>query len=592
MNLQERFTRAQLVRDTYPVFKLFCRDAMEFLGFTQTWMQDDICDFMQYGGNKLCVQAQRGEAKSTIACIFGVWRVVQDPTARILLISGSGEKATENAVLIQGMIKHWDILTYLLPDRNAGDRTAVNAFDVHWALKGVNKSPTVRCMGITASLQGYRADLLIPDDIETNKNAMTATERAKLHVLSREFTSIVSDSDGSILYLGTPQTKDSIYNSLPSRGFNVRVWPGRFPDDATLAKAGGMIAPSILQRIEILGKRCQTGGGIDGTRGWPTDPERISEEEHVEKELDQGPETYELQFMLNTELSDASRQQLRLRDLLFIETDPFNVPDTLEWTAAKPYGINVPNFPIPDAELYSPSSMSDGRSKLTGITMSIDPAGAGGDELAYAIGGAAGPYVHLLEWGGYSGGVSEANLEKVVQLCKKYKVQTVYIEKNMGHGTVTLLVQNYFNALVDGQKRLPGVGISEGYVSGQKERRIIDIVRPVMQRHRLIVHRSAVDSDLETIRHYPAQERNLRSGFFQMHHLTTDRGSLAKDDRIDVLSLLVHQLQGFLVIDEDKAERNRQAAVIKNFINNPMERFGTGGKPKRKSHRALRRRGL
>lgn len=164
MNLQARFQHAQLVRDTYPVFKVFCREAMQFLGFEQTWMQDDICDYMQYGGDKLVVEAQRGEAKSTIACIFAVWRIVQDPTSRVLLISGSAEKATENAVLIQGMIKHWEILQYLLPDRNAGDRTAVNAFDIHWALKGVNKSPTVRCMGITASLQGYRADLLIPDD--------------------------------------------------------------------------------------------------------------------------------------------------------------------------------------------------------------------------------------------------------------------------------------------------------------------------------------------------------------------------------------------------------------------------------------------
>ena len=590
MNLQERFSRAQLIRDTYPEFKLFCRDAMQFLGFEQTWMQDDICDYMQYGGNKLCVQAQRGEAKSTIACIFGVWNIIQNPTTRILLISASAEKAIENAVLIQGLIKHWEILSYLVPDRNAGDRTAVNAFDVHWALKGVNKSPTVRCMGITASLQGYRADLLIPDDVESNKNSRTATERAKLVQLTKEFTSIVSDADGSILYLGTPQTKDSIYNALPSRGFSVRVWPGRFPSDADIAKSGSLYAPSILERIGILGPKCQTGAGIDGTRGWPTDPARISEADHIEKELDQGPETYELQFMLNTALSDASRQQLRLRDLIFLETDPFNVPDTLDWTAATPHKLNFPQFAVPEAELYTASAMSEGRTALTGITMSIDPAGAGGDELAYAIGGAAGPYVHLLSWGGFLGGVCDANLGKVVELCKRYNVTTVYIEKNMGHGTVTLLVQNYFNAVVDGKKRLAGVGISEGYVSGQKERRIIDIVRPVMQRHRLVVHRSAVDSDTETTRHYPAQERNLRSGFFQMQHLTTDRGSLDKDDRIDVLSLLVHQLQGFLVIDEDKAERHRQAGIIKNFINNPM------GKPNqstgKRKHAALRRRGL
>ena len=234
MDIQTRFEAAQLMLEHYPDFVPFYKDAMRFLGFTTTWLQDDIAEFMQSGGDKTCVQAQRGAAKSTIACLFAVYRVVRDPTTRVLLISASAEKATENATLIKGLIEHWDVLSYLKPDRNAGDRSSVNAFDVHWALKGVNKSPTVRCMGITASLQGYRADLLIPDDVESQQNSMTATERNKLLLLTKEFTSIVADGDGKILYLGTPQTKDSIYNTLPARGFTTRIWPGRFPSEESI----------------------------------------------------------------------------------------------------------------------------------------------------------------------------------------------------------------------------------------------------------------------------------------------------------------------------------------------------------------------
>mgnify|MGYP006924759763 FL=1 len=164
MDVRERFERAQLVREMYPEFVDFCRDAMEYLGYSMTWMQEDIAEFMQYGPQRSMVAAQRGEAKSTIACLFGLWNLVQDPTHRVVLVSGAQDKAEENGKLMHGLIHNWPLLQYLAPDKYAGDRTSVLEFDVHWSLKGVDKSASVNCLGITSSLQGYRGDLLIPDD--------------------------------------------------------------------------------------------------------------------------------------------------------------------------------------------------------------------------------------------------------------------------------------------------------------------------------------------------------------------------------------------------------------------------------------------
>ncbi len=163
MDARRRIEKALLVREMYPDFVPFLQDAMRELGFDTTWMQEDIAEFMQEPGN-LCVEAQRGEAKSTIACIRAVHKLVLNPATRVLLVSGSGGKAIENAHLIYGLIMRWDLLDYLRPDRGAGDRDAVGSFDVHWSLKGVDKSASVTCLGITSSLQGFRADLLIADD--------------------------------------------------------------------------------------------------------------------------------------------------------------------------------------------------------------------------------------------------------------------------------------------------------------------------------------------------------------------------------------------------------------------------------------------
>lgn len=588
MDIRERFNKAALVREMYPRFADFCRDAMEFLGFDMTWMQEDIADFMQDGPDKAMVAAQRGEAKSTIACLYGIWCLVQNPSARILLISGAGEKAAENGMLMHSLIHSWDLLDYLRPDKYSGDRTSTEKFDVHWSLKGVDKSPSVCCLGITASLQGYRADVLIPDDIETTKNGLTATQRAMLITLSKEFTSICTH--GRILYLGTPQTRESIYNGLPGRGFEVRIWPGRFPKPSELEKYGDKLAPSIRERMQILGARCQSGGGLDGTRGWPTDPERYNEQDLLAKEIDQGPETFELQFMLNTALSDAARQQLKLRDLILADYSHEQVPESVFWSAEPRFRVEMPSdFCVNQPELYRPAGQSDHFVPLKAITMYVDPAGGGGDEVAFAIGGAIGPYIHLVAWGGWKGGVSDSNLDKMVDLCKRFGVKSVLIEKNMGAGTVTKLVQNHFNGLDDsGRKRLEGVGVDERSAVGQKERRIIDTIRPVMQKHRLIVHRTALEMDQELLQQYPQANRDVRSGFHQMHNITTDRGALAKDDRLDALEGLIRELVGFLVIDEDKEKAARAAARAAEFIKDPLgsslhKQSQTTGRPRHKA---------
>lgn len=596
LTVEQRLRKAIMVRDAYETFSPFLEDAMEVLGFSTTWMQQDIAEFMEEIGNSM-VQAQRGEAKSTIACIYAVYRIVKNPQMRVLLISASTAKANENAQLIYGLITRWDMLDYLRPDRTAGDRAAVGSFDVHWSLKGINKSASCTCMGITSSLQGFRADLLVADDVETNRNSLTAAQREILLNLTKEFTSIVADSSGQVLYLGTPQTKDSIYNTLPLRGFRVRIWPGRFPQDEDTLKYGDLLAPSIVERMQILGSRCLTGGGLSGKRGWPTDPDRMPEHELQAKELDQGPETFELQFMLNTNLSDAMRQQLRLRDLVFLDCSSTRAPEQVEWSPSPSLKVLVPEgFPIQSPDFFYTAAQSSTFADIQNITMFLDPAGTGGDELAYAIGGVVPPYLHCTAVGGLQGGVSEDNLAKLVDLVHEYKVTTLLVEKNMGHGTVLYVIQNYFNSIVDGKPRVQGCALIEKYSTKQKEVRIIEALRPVMQRHRLVMHLNTIQTDWQSIQQYPLHSRAVRSCFMQMQDITTDRGCLSKDDRIDSLAGLVEHLGTFLLQDEETASEQRSKAAANEFIQNPMGRqdlqsnAASGLQRRSKRHHYLERR--
>ena len=56
--------------------------------------------------------------------------------------------------------------------------------------------------------------------IESQKNSLTELMREQLRHLTLDFTSI--NTGGKILYLGTPQSVDSIYNNLPDRRHDIQ----------------------------------------------------------------------------------------------------------------------------------------------------------------------------------------------------------------------------------------------------------------------------------------------------------------------------------------------------------------------------------
>lgn len=579
MELKRRFAEAAMVAEHYASFVDFARDGMAFLGFPCTWMQADIAEFMENGPRLRMVMAQRGEAKTTLAALYSVWRLIHRPSTRVLIVSAGEDNSSATAVLIVRLIMQWDILEFLRPDKSAGDRASIEAFDVHYALKGLDRSPSISCAGITSNLPGRRADLLIPDDIESNKNGLTSTQRALLLRLSKEFSSICTHGD--ILYLGTPQTKDSVYNTLAGRGFQVRIWPGRFPTLEEVEKYGSKLAPSITQRIQ-QDPTLQTGGGLDGSRGKPSDPDRYTEADLVEKELDKGPEDFSLQYMLDTSLADAERQQLKLSDLLVANFDPDLVPEVMAYQTGEKNRVVLPaGFPVPMTLMHHPIVPDRAQYVKPGERMMfIDPAGGGRDEIGYGVSTAVGPYIHVLDNGGLKGGLTDENCAILCDLILEMRTTLVRVETNMGHGLFEKALMAELTKRAIGyatkDKVYPpepffkSVGVVSEFSTGQKERRIIDSLVSAMQRHRVIIHRRVFESDERCGKQHGAEKRNLYSMFHQMSSITTDRNSLVQDDRLEALAGCVRHWKDVLIMDENKAAQARAHAASAEFMKNPM----------------------
>lgn len=579
MDIKSRFAHVAFLAEQYPDFRTFAEDGMIYLGFSLTDMQGDISEFMQNGPRLRMVMAQRGEAKTTLAALYAIWRIIHRPSTRVLIVSAGEQNSSDTATLIVRLIMTWEIMECLRPDRTAGDRTSTEAFDVHYALKGLDRSPSIACAGITSNLPGRRADLLIPDDIESNKNGLSATQRGQLLHLSKEFSSICTHGD--ILYLGTPQSKDSIYNTLPGRGFEIRIWPGRFPGIRIDAKTGeqqdevelygGRLAPFVLNQM-LANPALRVGGGLDGTKGQPADPQRYTNEDLIEKELDKGPEDFQLQYMLDTSLVDAMRQQLRLSDLVCANFAPDLLPEVIAWQAASKYEVELgPDFPIPMSKLYYAPPAECRFVAPKEVFMFIDPAGGGGDELAFGVACALGPYIHLLDVGGLKGGLNDANEQELINIVRRNGVNRIKCESNMGHGLFEISLRAVFATREESADlRHIANNITGEYSTGQKEKRIIDSMVSPMQRHRVIVHRQVFESDKRYGLQHGQDARNGFSFFWQLANITTDRGSLPHDDRLEAAAGAIREFKHVLVLDALKSAETRRTAELKEYLLNPM----------------------
>lgn len=563
----KRWDSLSLLQHHYASFIPFLEDVMEELGFSTTDIQKDIGGYIAYGPQYLMVQAQRSQAKTTIAATFAVWYLMHNPAGRVLIVSAGGDQATDIATLIVRIIMNMDVLECMRPDKAAGDRTSVEGFDIHHSLKGIDKSASVDCIGIDANLQGRRADLLIPDDIESSKNSATPTQRAKLLHLTKDFTSI--NQSGRIIWLGTPQTMESIYNSLPARGVVTRIWPGRYPTEKQREHYGNNLAPLIAQRL-ASNPRLASGGGLLGDQGQPIDPELLDEETLQKKERDQGTAYFQLQHMLNTAMMDALKYPLKAERITVLDAAgdrfPLSVVRGMTSATLKDYSVHEHAF-----KLAQPHDISHETAKLTSVVAYIDPAGGGAnaDETAYAVLGFLNGNVYLLRVGGIPGGYDTDKLETLALRIKPFEnvgqgPLVVKIEKNMGYGAFRAV----FTPVL--RKHLPSAGIEDDLVTGQKEARIINTLEPVMGRGALIVTEDAVRHDLETSALYAPALRLTYSFFYQLSKISLTRNALVHDDRIDAVEGGIRHFTEAIALDQKKQIAALQAKAHAEAISDPL----------------------
>ena len=525
-------------------FKNFLYLCFKTLGIGEpTDAQYEIATVLQKGPKRVIVSAFRGIGKSWITAIYVLYRLYHDRTLNILVVSASKARSDDFSTFCFKLMREVPELNEMLPDEKV-DRFSKVAFDVAGA--PASQSTSVRSMGIFSQLTGARADIIIADDVETPGTSETQGMREKLSERVKEFEAILKPLDDTrIIFLGTPQTEDSVYNDLVKRNYSRMLWPARFPNAKWMQHNGHELADALKERLE-KDPALATGGGSDGLGGAPTDPKRFSETELVDRELSYGRAGFALQFMVDTTLSDQDRYPLKLRDLMVMDFGELG-PDHPVWGPGKPID-DLRNVGFRGDHFYAPIALNGEWRPFQGSVMAIDPAGRGADELAYAVVKQLNGFLYLAEASGLREGFETKNLEALALIAKKHKVNKIIVESNFGDGMFTKLLMPVLTKIYP-------CTIEEIRSNRQKEKRIIDTLEPVISNHKLVVSKALVQKDAA-----PTELNELnRQLFFQMTRITKDKGSLIHDDRIDVVAMAVAYWKDAMARDVDKARAEQKS---------------------------------
>ena len=517
-----------------------------------TVIQNDIAQYVQHGPRRLVIQAFRGVGKSWITSAFVVHQLLLDPKLNFLVVSASKSRSDDFSPFTLRLISEMPMLQHLRPSDD--QRSSKISFDVGPAPAA--HAPSVKSVGITGQLTGSRADIIVADDVESANNSMTQLMRDRLGETVKEFEAILKPH-GRIIFLGTPQSEETLYNDLIQRGYNTRIWPARYPEESSINSIyGDRLSPFISDAV----------GSDIALSNEPTDPDRFDEIDLQEREMSYGKMGFALQFMLDSRLSDLERYPLKLSDLVVHPLDKAMASPKLVWASSPDLVLkDLPSVGFNGDYYYRPMEVGEGHEKYTGSVMAIDPSGRGQDETGYAVVKILASQLFVTDAGGFKGGYEESSLDRLAKIAKENSVNVILIESNFGDGMFTQLLRQNL------KKNAYPVTLEEIRNSKQKELRIIDTLEPLLNNHCIVIDPNIILKDYRSCLGNTSNNKTnmVYSLLYQLSRLTRDRGSLRHEDLLDALSMAC----GYWVEHMSRTREEAQKELEDTRITRELERF-------------------
>ncbi|WP_269929931.1 phage terminase large subunit [Aminobacter sp. HY435] len=552
------------------------------LGNDPNPIQLDMAYWLQHGPSRAIIMAFRGFSKSWITGAYALWRLYCDPDEKVMVVSGSLKRAVATSNWCLGLVMTMPLLAHMRPKTDY--RQSSQMWDVGNCIPGQSASFTA--FGIGGQLVGFRGSCIIPDDVETQTNSLTVVMREKIEEAVKEFESVLTPG-GVIKYLGTPHDVDSLYLKLlrlkdvhGKPVYDARIWPALFPSEDEIKAYGKWLAPYITAELRKQGPSIV---------GHSTMPFRFTDEDLEGRRAAMGNSEFRLQFMLDLSGSFMDKFPLRLKDLTVMDLDDRMGPDEVIWGSTN-LQRDLPVMGHDGDFYYGPVPVERAvYEKYTEVIGYVDGSGRGADETSLSIVAELYGRLYWLHLWANTDGYGIETLTAIAKACVRFRVTTLYVESNYGDGMLVALLKpvlfkEWEKANKGARADDHGGTVIEEVKSGrvEKEKRILSVLEPITQQHRLVVSRAVIEWDHASLQKIEGEDSRHRYAWgYQYTHLTRERDCLGHDDRLESLSGACGIFAPRLGVDPlgmaVRAREDRYEDELERLLHETEEAVGRGG---------------
>ena len=192
-----------------------------------------MCEFMQ-GETTLrkMILVPRDHYKSSVVQAYILWRLVNNPEERILIVGDTGGTAEKKLIKIRDFIEYSTMLRAIFPEIIPPDTSKVkwSTTEVTVNRKGIHQEPSITAQGVSGARAGAHYTLIICDDIATKEaKDQPATMQKTIEWMDGSEALLEEPYSNEILVVGTPWAHDDVYEHVrKSWGSGRKLEDGNF----------------------------------------------------------------------------------------------------------------------------------------------------------------------------------------------------------------------------------------------------------------------------------------------------------------------------------------------------------------------------
>ena len=242
MSLEQ--AKRDVEKDLLPFYYLTNYDAFltDILDLQVEWFHKEWIDLFEKPSNTLLL-APRGHGKSTVVAGYVIWRIIQDPTIRVLIVTLNQDLADDIMNMAKVTFEENEDIKELFGNMKGDGTWSQSAIQIRSRGKiGIaHREKTLRVIGVNGSIVGSHYNLIILDDIVDDRNSKTQHKRNEILQWYRKSLKPMLMKGGKIIAIGTRWNADDIYSkfltykSYDSKSYQAVIeWPKDENDEAKM----------------------------------------------------------------------------------------------------------------------------------------------------------------------------------------------------------------------------------------------------------------------------------------------------------------------------------------------------------------------